>query len=287
EMKSILSLSEILVQKKNNSFNGELKTSGSICENFVKDLLKKCLPQRLRITSGYVLDPKIMTSSENLPQFDILIIDNDYPPIYKFKNYDIEIVPVESVCAILEVKKHINGPQFKKFFSKLNISVSSYNGLTKKTSENSAPLVGIISMTSNFSIENYLKIIREKNIIDFLWSIDGFCSIPVKDIRIPREGGMKEVRRTYIDDLSRPEDDSFSNITEEAWRNLHPYDIDTNNWHYLYDLDKNNPERIMHRVFGWLTLVFFQIKGRKVKNMASLINQYYFNYDIERMIKTM
>ena len=92
EMKSILKSSELLLQKEKNSLNGELKTSGKFCEDFIKNLIATHTPNHLRVTSGYILDPAKKDNDENLPQFDILLVDNSIPPIFRFKNADIEVV---------------------------------------------------------------------------------------------------------------------------------------------------------------------------------------------------
>lgn len=97
--------SAILLQKKSNGFNGELKTSGAIIENYIKGLLQNHLPHGYRICSGYIATADTILDAENMLQHDIIIVDDRMPSLYKFGIGDIEVVPAEAVCGIVEVKR--------------------------------------------------------------------------------------------------------------------------------------------------------------------------------------
>lgn len=100
--------SALLLQKKNNGFNGELKTSGAIIENYIKGLLQNHLPHGYRICSGYIATADTILDVENMLQHDIIIVDDRMPSLYKFGIGDIEVVPAEAVCGIVEVKRTLN-----------------------------------------------------------------------------------------------------------------------------------------------------------------------------------
>lgn len=97
--------SALLLQKPREGFNGELKTAGSIVENYVKGLLQGHLPHGYRICSGYIATTDTIRGVENLIQHDIIIVDERVPSLYRFGVGDIEVVAAEAVCGIVEVKR--------------------------------------------------------------------------------------------------------------------------------------------------------------------------------------
>ncbi len=105
EINLIQKQSALLLQKKENGFNGELKTAGAIIENYVKGLLQKHIPNGYRICSGYIATTESISNTENLSQHDIIIVDDRIPSLYKFGISDIEVVAAEAVCGIVEVKR--------------------------------------------------------------------------------------------------------------------------------------------------------------------------------------
>lgn len=77
---------------------------GTYRENLLQNCLKKHLPERYHIATGFIL---------GLPrQIDILIYDSiDYAPV--FREGDLVIVPPESVRAVIEVKTEITSSNLK------------------------------------------------------------------------------------------------------------------------------------------------------------------------------
>jgi hypothetical protein len=283
EMRAILKSSELLLQKEKNALSGELKTSGKFCEDFIKSLITTHTPNHLRVTSGYILDSEKKDNDTNLSQFDLLLVDDSVPPIFRFKNADIEVVPVESVCGIFEIKRYINKNNIKDFIEKLSKSVLDYDGLTKSApySGNTintanmstsirSPLIGIISLTSDLNINN-TSLNDTPNVIDIIWSIDGFAAIPHRHITT---SGQKQTNLADI--LSRPKNDSFTNISSNEWKN---YINDGNEYEFFHQIfiDKNNPENILSPTIGWLTYILYRLCGRQGINPADMVNKYYFN----------
>ncbi len=281
EMKSVLQMSNLLLQKETNSLNGELKTSGKFCEDFVKNLIRAHVPNHIRVTSGYIIDPEKKNNDENLPQFDLLLVDNSIPPIYKFQNVDIEVVPVESICGVIEIKRNINKKNIDGFAQKLSDSVLRYKGLTKDLPYQAntinianfgpriaAPLIGIISLTSDLDQTLQLK---TKNIIDFIWSIDGFIVLPY--IHKITNGN---IQFHLANILNRPKNESFSNINQEEWKS---YLNDGNDYIFEHRTtwNKESPEQIITLAIGWLTAIFYGLSGRFGIDRSSLINDYYFS----------
>jgi hypothetical protein len=95
--------------------DGELKTSGWICEQFVRQTLEKYIvPGQFRITSGFIATPKLLDGQQNLPQCDILIVDRYLPPLLRLEGTGIEVVPRQSVCGIIEVKRSLNAKNIRE-----------------------------------------------------------------------------------------------------------------------------------------------------------------------------
>lgn len=281
EMRSAIQTSDLLLQKQVDGLSGELKTSGKICEDFIKKVIMNHLPPHLRVTSGYILDLQKKNNDENLSQFDLLIIDNRVPPIYKFNNLDIEVVPVESVCGIFEIKRNINSKNLSKFVSKLHSSVMQYPDLTKTTPYNSNivntanmgaallhPVVGIISLTSDLSKEDLVSSVSN-SILDIIWSVDGLGLLPFQQV----EGSSNA---QFLNFLGRPRNDSFNNITCDEWKKY--LDINTSiNVYHLANVDKDKPEHILSTIIGWITYMFYRLSGRQGMDIADVINRYYTN----------
>ena len=84
-----LAESELLLLRE-GGLDGELKTSGSICEQFVRDILRRVLvPGHFRITSGFIATPALLRDRKNLPQCDILIVEGNSRPILRFESVSI------------------------------------------------------------------------------------------------------------------------------------------------------------------------------------------------------
>jgi hypothetical protein len=105
EVKLIQEQSALLLQKRSYGFSGELKSSGLIVENYIKSLLAHHMPEGYRMCSGYIATTETIHSTENLIQHDVIITDGRIPPIHKFGFGDIEVVPAEAVCGVVEVKR--------------------------------------------------------------------------------------------------------------------------------------------------------------------------------------
>ncbi|PPK69290.1 hypothetical protein B0F88_11076 [Methylobacter tundripaludum] len=131
EIRLIQQQSALLLQKPANGFNGELKSSGTIVENYIKGLLSKHLPESYRICSGYIATADSMRSDTNLIQHDIIIVDGRMPPIHSFGISDIEVVCAESVCGIIEVKRTLTKDSLKSAIGHLHATktvLDTYKG---------------------------------------------------------------------------------------------------------------------------------------------------------------
>lgn len=191
EIKLVKAQSEILLQKKADGLNGELKTSGTIIENYIKGILQKHIPKGYRICSGYIATNTSINDAENLIQHDIIIVDDSTPALYQFGISDIEIVAAESVCAIFEIKRTLTKKSIKSAIEHLkrtkDILDEYENGIKSKrkasvravaSNFNAAtrcPLYGIIglnctkeSVTKDFIESDLHKYFT--NFVDIIWA---------------------------------------------------------------------------------------------------------------------
>lgn len=195
EIDLIIKQSSILLQKSSNGLDGELKTSGAIVENYVKGIMKKHIPAGYRVWSGYIATTESIANTDNLAQHDLIIVDERIASLYKFDVSDIEIIPAEAVCGIIEVKRTLTRKSLKEATEHLrrtkNILDKYDDGIKSKLSqENStkhsnilgsySPIYAIISLQfikKEINLE-YVKGNIEKDcfeFIDLVWSLsDGF-----------------------------------------------------------------------------------------------------------------
>lgn len=193
-LEATLAESELLLQKE-GGLDGELKTSGSLCEQFIRDTLKRYIvPGQFKVTSGYVATPDLLINNKNLPQCDILIADAFAPPLLKLADSKIEVLPIESVTGVIEAKRTLNKKSLAEALKHIEHVVNStgqadnfktdsiLNGFNKSVgfhnSSSTKPLLGIIALKSgfdNFGEEVSNAITEANSLVDFVWTLDGYA----------------------------------------------------------------------------------------------------------------
>lgn len=180
--------------------------SGSEVENEIRLFFKNMLPPRFRVTHGYILfaannidDPKLS------PQVDLIIVD-DFVMSKVFtldKENGMEIIPVEAVVGIFEIKRTANKEQLEKAFIHIEKIINSVNikkdnnkhymagGIETpdfNTSIHSNPFIGIISLTHDLTLineNNEWKDIDDKQYIklqlDAIFSFSGMAILNVDE----------------------------------------------------------------------------------------------------------
>ena len=187
EFELVKEQSAILLQCKKNGFNGELKESGYLVEIFVKDLLRRYLPVGYRICSGYIATNELLSSSDNLIQHDLIIVDDRIPSLYKFAYGDVEIVPVEAVCGIIEVKRTLTRTSLNNAIGHLSmISQDLEKDKSAKKSKllcennrcgptlnvcTTAPLYGVIGLRHEGDLNTNELNTAEQSFLDIVWSV--------------------------------------------------------------------------------------------------------------------
>jgi hypothetical protein len=192
EVRLIQEQSALLLQKQRDGFNGELKSSGLIVENYIKSLLAHHMPDGYRMCSGYIATTETIFKKENLIQHDVIITDGRIPPIHRFGFGDIEVVPAEAVCGVIEVKRTLTKASLDDAIEHLRATkmiLDKYdNGIkSKSASANNlagptlsvatcAPLYAIVGL--DCEKETVTKAYFDKTIvpsvlefIDFIWGV--------------------------------------------------------------------------------------------------------------------
>lgn len=152
-----------------------ISISGDQIEIEIRSIFSKLLPKRYKITHGYIASA-VNNTDEPLvsPQIDMIIVDTLVPhSLYTFDNeMAMELVPIESVVGIFEIKRTLDKVSFKKALAHL-YKIQSEMKISKTDDKKyfptgieglgvlpSNPLLGILSLSheKEASIENYKDI---------------------------------------------------------------------------------------------------------------------------------
>jgi hypothetical protein len=233
-LETTLDESKLLLQRE-GGLDGELKTSGWICEQFVRQTLQRFIvPGQFRITSGFIATPDLLRGQDNLPQCDILIVSGNLPPLLSLEGFGIEVVPYESVSGIIEVKRTLTRATVRDngaftHLASIIKSIGQTDNLKTDKQPNKfnyaagfnnyssdKPLLGVIALSNEMA--NMNEVINSVNVfdslVDFVWTFDGHAILPV----IQNPG---EERFYYYTHTARPE--------TRTWEKLGPSDFQATN----------------------------------------------------------
>jgi hypothetical protein len=175
---------------------------GELVELAIRKFLREIIGERFKITHGYIYSSANKRLS---PQIDIIITDTFVPHTLKRLDYldNLEIVPVEAVVAIFELKRTLRpsslkaaGVHLQKIFDEVplrkdlpdnylpgGIKLQGGNGVTITGGKTSNPLLGIIGLLH----ENSPDCSELPWLIDTTFSFQGF-------LRAPKEKGSESLR---------------------------------------------------------------------------------------------
>lgn len=180
-----------------------ISESGNDVEIEIRNFLKHFLPGRFRITHGYIVDVKDQNSEPVIsPQIDLIIVDELVQNrIFSLGKSDgIDIVPVEAVVGIFEIKRTLNETSLRQALDHIELIKQSVNIVKSnkgyyfpggdladgfRTGYHSNPFLGVISLTSEFK-KSPTAFVDEfaadlvSNEIDMLMSLDGFLGCLVE-----------------------------------------------------------------------------------------------------------
>lgn len=86
---------------------------GSVVEDAIRRFLKASLPARFSVGIGEVISSQGQTASHSQSK-DVIIYDSTYSPIFGWGDTGFHLFPVESVYAIIEVKKMVDTAELLK-----------------------------------------------------------------------------------------------------------------------------------------------------------------------------
>ncbi len=184
---------EYLLQKSHfvNQYVKNIHLSGISIEDEMRGFLSNVLPDRFRIAHGYIVFAKSKNHNPIISQqLDVVIVDSLVPNrIFSLdKQGGAEIIPLESVVGIFEVKRTLRKATLEDAVSKLQCNLAELN-LTCKDSARvlpggvgvgkqleggyyTNPIVGIIGLDHENEIEN--KMPKMIDPITMIFSMNGF-----------------------------------------------------------------------------------------------------------------
>lgn len=146
---------EYLLEKSllSHQYIHNISQSGSDVENEVRQIFKNILPERFKVTHGYIANAPSKSTEPNIsPQVDIIIVDTLFPHSLFIvdKTNGLEIVPKEAVVAVFEIKRTLTNESLASAIEHISQISQSVN-LTKFATERFMP--GGISMQSTATIQ--------------------------------------------------------------------------------------------------------------------------------------
>lgn len=277
KFKDILDLhtkyTDYLLQKSYLSHQSvkNINLSGSEIENEIRFLFKSILPERFKVTHGYILSAKDNISEPIISnQVDMMIVDTLVPhKIFTLdKENGMEIVPAESVVGLFEIKRTLDEKslksalnQLRKIITKVGIRKDDEthylpgglkcSGLSSGIYSN--PILGILTL--DYDLKNQaatIELIAQKNLgLDIVASLNGLLIAPCDD---PKEKSVANFR--------------IKNIRKEEG--------------YYVFLDKKTVYEtgVLSRIFGCVLAYLANCSGRRID-----VRSYFFNKKTWELLK--
>ena len=279
-----IKMSEIFLQKE--WWLRNLSETWDVVEIYIRDLLREFLPKsKFRIVTWYITSHQNIENNDQLYQCDIIIADESVPSIAILWNW-IEIVPVESVCGLLEIKRSLrnssskNKQPYKKAIEHINNIVNSTK-IDKSKILNTLPgaikcwwalqswfranpLIWIIALKSWYvkknSIDKLLDDILQEiestnSLIDFVWSLD-WTSL------------MTQLWSDIIAQTSRASNNSRLKVASDNVRNKNMLD-----W-----IDTTSKSKIFARCIWFISI--YLSKTTWFPTSEWFYNDYFFNQNV-------
>lgn len=212
EYKKILNLHakyiDYLLEKTHLSHQGmrNINLCGSEVESEIRSFMQNLIPERFKVTHGYILyAPDNESEPRVSPQVDLILVDTlvTHNIFTLDKNNGMEIVPVEAVVGVFEIKRTLNSESFRGAVEQLKEIINTVNipksdkteylpggirleGLQSSIYSN--PLIGIISLDHDKTyfdnkVEMAQEIFKRANDsnLDFISSLSGMLILPMEE----------------------------------------------------------------------------------------------------------
>lgn len=192
-----------------NQYLGDIKNTGSEVEIEIREFISHFIPKRFKITHGFICYAKDNISEPVIsPQLDCIIIDTLVPhSIFPISNSTgQEVVPLEAVVGIIEIKRTLNAKSLKAAIvhltktiqvlgidktSQQNYLPSGLSSVALNTGIYSNPLIAILAVNQEidntyFMNENgkeFTNLVKASNAtsIDIIGSFSGFLFCTMED----------------------------------------------------------------------------------------------------------
>ena len=288
QLDAVLTESELLLQRE-GGLDGELKTSGSVCENFVRTTLNRFIvPSHFRITTGFIASPSLLRNKRNLPQCDVIIVDSTTPPILRFASSNIEVVAREAVVGIIEVKRTLTPTSLCDALTQIN---SIIDALGERSSikvdrelnrfnrhvgfhnfSSNQPMLAVVGLRhQKLHFERDVpNLIRESDRpVDFVWALDGAAVVPA--FNLPK--GIN-----FYTNTARPAAGAWQNIDKDMfsesasefykiWAGYPPI------WSHLTEQAGCDRAKVFATIVGIATLMLSRVFGTTLKEEQ--VNDYF------------
>lgn len=248
-----------------------INLSGSEIENEIRLLFKSILPERFKVTHGYILSVKDNKSEPIISnQVDMMIVDTlvSHKIFTLDKKNGMEIVPVESVVGVFEIKRTLNEKalksalhQLQKIIKKVGIKKDDETHylpgglkcISLSSGIHSNPMLGILALDYDLPKESdAIRLILKKKLrLDIVASLNGLLIAPCS---VPNEKNVINFRTKSI-------------RKEEGY--------------YIF-LDKKTAHEtgVLSRIFGCLLAYLGSCTGRQIN-----VRNYFFNKKIWELLK--
>lgn len=244
------------------ALHGDLNSiaeSGRAVEDYFISLLRRILPSRFSVTTGYILNP---SKEERMPQVDIIVYDNTYAPFHSFPDERTSVVAWNSVCAVFEVNKKLNLNTIKSSQEHLS-KIIERSGITRKDTSNmlpgcikveggristahrSNPMIGILSFEADSNMCERIKD-RIDDKIDIVWALDQFIGLrycecgECSSIQQDNDRSKKTIFKCdFTDDSAKGFSIATGAISQYMWACVGKAPVGDGNYYneFFYDID--------------------------------------------------
>lgn len=216
----LLSRTQIL-----NQYLKDINNTGNEIEIEVREFIGHFIPNRFKITHGFICYAKdSQTEPVISPQLDCIIVDTLVShTIFPLSNSSgQEVVPLEAVVGIIEIKRTLNDATIKDALTHLANTVkilgiektnqlhylpSGISSALLETHIYSNPLIGILSVDHTFEIAKFRKnngkklnsLVKKSNEsnVDFMGSLSGFLFTTIDKDSNFKPYPFREINKTY------------------------------------------------------------------------------------------
>jgi Domain of unknown function (DUF6602) len=151
---------------------------GDVAEDAIRRFLKSSLSARYSVGIGEVISVSSQANNQTYPK-DVIIFDADFSPVFGWGETGSHLFPIESVYAILEVKKTVDSAELLK-------GVKQATEARRLGGEDFArPFTAVIAFDSDTQTETLAKKIYDLPVeerVDFILILNPMLSKEDKDV---------------------------------------------------------------------------------------------------------